>query len=200
VINHLIRCYALSWHPALWHMIYVAQWLLQTHSSSVTLRATQVAWTQMMATWDMRYIDEGFLVWIIPLTYQSRESIIWACTTSFVHTCIYRMFNIFIACLCVPMLSTPFSMHVFWFKLIDIHVFTHFGFTVVPLISFMLLVIACTCMPEPRHLIMYTCDCLSTPAGFIIYIRWVAFWQPWILMSRFWSLDRGGLVVADQSA
>jgi len=47
-----------------------------------------------------------------------------------------------------------------------------FGFTVVPLISFMLLVIACTCMPEPHHLIMYTCDCLiCTPLGFIICTR-----------------------------
>ena len=95
-----------------------------THSSHVTLRATQVVWTQIMATWDMLYIDEGFLVWIIPLTYQSRECIIWACTTIFIHTCIYHMFNVLIACLCVHMLSTPFSMHVFRFTPIDIHVFT----------------------------------------------------------------------------
>ena len=52
-----------------------------------------------LATWDIWYIDEGFLIWIIPLTCQSRESIIWACTTSFVHTCIYHMFNVFNACL-----------------------------------------------------------------------------------------------------
>ena len=35
----------------------------------------------------------------------------------------------------------------------------------------LLLVIACTCMPEPHHLIMYTCDCLSTPTDFIICTR-----------------------------
>ena len=69
----------------------------------------------------MWYIDGGFLVWIIPLTYLSRESIIWACTTSFVHTCIYRLFNIFIACLYVPMLFILPSVHVFRFRLIDIH-------------------------------------------------------------------------------
>jgi len=80
-------------------LLYDIWWLLQTHFNSVTLRATQVVWTQTMATWDMWYIDESFLIWIIPLTYQSRESIIWACTTSFVHTCTYRMFNVFIACL-----------------------------------------------------------------------------------------------------
>ena len=47
-----------------------------------------------MAIWDMWYIDEGFLIWIIPLTYLFCESIIWDCTTSFVHTYIYRMFNL----------------------------------------------------------------------------------------------------------
>jgi len=30
----------------------------------------------MMVTSDMWYIDEGFLIWIIPSTYQPRESII----------------------------------------------------------------------------------------------------------------------------
>ena len=80
----------------------------------------------MIATWGMWYIDEGFLVWIIPLTYQSHESIFWACTTSFVHTYIYRMINVFIACLFVLKLSTPFSMHIFRFRLIDIYVFTWF--------------------------------------------------------------------------
>jgi len=51
-------------------------------------------WIQIMVIWDIWYIDEGFLIWIIPSTYQSHESIIWACTTSFVHTCIYRMLDI----------------------------------------------------------------------------------------------------------
>jgi len=37
------------------------------------------------------------------------------------------MFNVFIAYLCVPMLSILFSMHVFRFRFIDIHVFTWFG-------------------------------------------------------------------------
>jgi len=128
-----------------------------------------------MATCVMWYIDEGFLIWIIPLTYQSRESIIWVCTTSFIHTFIYRMFNVFIACLYVPMLSILFSMHVFWFRLIDIHVFTSFRIYYLSLISFMLLVITFTCMPEPHHLIMYTCDCLiCMPLDFIICTRGAA--------------------------
>ena len=69
------------------------------------------------------YIYEGFLIWIIPLTYQSHESIIWACTTSFVQTCIYRMLNIsshVYLCLC--------SRHNFWymFSIVVFHVLTWF--------------------------------------------------------------------------
>ena len=109
-----------------------------------------------MATWDMWYIDEGFLIWIIPLTYQSRESIIWACTTSFVHTYIYHMFNVFIVFMCTYALDTIFCM--FSDSVLSIYMYLlDFRFTVVHLISFMLLVIACTCMPESHHLIMYTC-------------------------------------------
>jgi len=69
----------------------------------------------------MVYIYEGFLVWIISSMYQSHESIIWAYTTSFIHTawCLF-------ACLCVHMLSTPSVMHVFWFRFIDTHVLTWF--------------------------------------------------------------------------
>ena len=66
--------------------------------------------------------------------------------------------------------------------------------------SFILLLNTCTRMSEPHHLIIYTYDCLSMPTGFILRTRWVAFWKPWRLMSRSRSLDRGGLVVTDQSA
>jgi len=34
-------------------------------------------------TWNIRYIDEGFLVWIIPLTYLSHEAVNWVCTAGF---------------------------------------------------------------------------------------------------------------------
>jgi len=121
----------------------------------------------------MWYIDECFLIWIISLTYRPRESIIWAYTTSFIHTCIYLMFNVFITCLFVLKLSTQFYMHVLWFRIIDIYVFSSFWIYCRSLISFLLLVIACTCMPEPHHLIMHTCDCLSTPLGFTICTRGV---------------------------
>ena len=132
-----------------------------------------------MATWDMLYIDEGFLVWIIPLTYMSRKSIIWACTTSFIHTYIYRMFNVFNTCLMY--LSHIYlylsSRHCFLCMLSDSDLLIYmylldFGFTVILLISFMLLVIVCTCMPKPHHLIMHTCDYLiCTSLCFIICTR-----------------------------
>jgi len=34
-----------------------------------------------MMTRDIRYIDEGFLVWIIPSMYLSHEAVNWVCTT-----------------------------------------------------------------------------------------------------------------------
>ena len=171
MINHLIRCYALSWHPALWHIISVIQWLLQTHSSSVTLRATQVVWTQMMPTWDMWYIDESFLIWIIPLTYQSHESIIWVYTTSFVHICIYRMLNVFIACLFIFKLSTLFSMHAFRFRFIDLHVFTWFQiyshfFNFLYVTCYCLYLYAWTTSLDHVHVCL-----ICTPLGFIICTR-----------------------------
>jgi len=68
--------------------------------------------------------------------------------------------------------------------------------------SFNFLYVTCHC----RYLHAWTtsldhvhCDFLSTPTGFIICTCEIDFWQPWILMSRSWSLDRGGLTVPDQS-
>ena len=46
-----------------------------------------------------------------------------------------------------------------------------------------------------NHVHMYL---LCTPFSFI-YILAGCIWQPWILMSRSWSLDHGDLAVADQS-
>ena len=132
----------------------------------------------------MRYVVYrwGFPCLDYLLDVSIRESIIWAHITSFVHTCVYRMFNVFIACLMY--LSHVYlhlsSRHCFlcMFSNSDLSIYMYlldFEFTVVRLISFMLLVIACTCMPKPHHLIMHTCDCLiCTPFGFIICTRGVA--------------------------
>jgi len=39
--------------------------------------AIQVVYTRITVTWDIRYKDEGFLIWIIPSTYLSHEAVIW---------------------------------------------------------------------------------------------------------------------------
>ena len=198
-MNHLIRCYAVSWHPALCHMISVTQWLLQTHSSSVTLK-TLVVWTQMMATWGMWYIDESFLFWIIPLTYQSLESIIWAYTTSFIHTCIYRMLNVFIVCL-----FDLSSRHhfLFMFSDSDLSIYMYllgFGFTIVPLISIyvtghcLYLYARITSLDHVHVWLPEHANCL-----YLMY-SWVIFWQSWIFMSRSRSIDCDNFAVLNQSA
>ena len=177
-MNHLIRCYALSWHPTLWHMIFATQWLLQTHSSSVTLKAIQVVWTQMMATWGIWHIDEGFLVWIIPSTYQSHESIIWASTTSFVHTCIYRMLDIS-SHIYMYLCSLQHFLCMFFDSDLSIHMYLlDFEFTTDSLITIMLQVLAYVCMSEPHYLILYICPCFCTPLVFTLCTRWVISWQP----------------------
>ena len=142
-------------------MTSVIPWLLQTHSSSVTLRATQVVWIQMMVTSDIWYIYEGFLVCIFPSTYQPHESIIWAYITSFVHTYIYRVFSVFITCLIYWSHDYVNLCSLYHFSCMfsdsDLLIYMYLldlGFTV---IFFILLVIFCTCMPGPHHLIMYTC-------------------------------------------
>ena len=117
MMNHVIRCYALSWQPALWHMISVTQWLLQTHSNSVTLRATQVVWTQIMATLGIWYIDEGFLVWIIPSTYQSHDpqsELVLLVLSTFTPNI---LFDVSFKWLCVLMLTTWFSMYALFIQI-----------------------------------------------------------------------------------
>jgi len=34
-------------------------------------------------TWDIWYIDQGFLIWIIPSMYLSHEAVNWVCTADF---------------------------------------------------------------------------------------------------------------------
>ena len=136
-----------------------------------------------MVTWDMWYIDEGFLIWIISLTYLSRESIIWACTTSFVHTYIYRMFNLFTAC--------TYALHTAFYAYFQFQIYCRsFNFPYV--ICYYLYLHTWTTSLDHVHVCL-----LCTPFGFI-YVLAGCIWQPWILMSRSWSLDHGDLAVADQ--
>ena len=158
-------------------------------------RTTEVVWTQAMVTWNVWYTYKGFLIWIIPSTYQSHESNVCACTTSFVHICTYIILDgslhVYV-CLC--------SWHgfdtCFLYSDLLIHVYLlDFGFTTDSLI-FIYVTRHCLCLYVlTTYLIMYTCDCLSKPTGFILRTRWVIFWQPWTFMSRSRSLDCGSLTV-----
>ena len=165
-------------------LLYDIWWLLQIHFSSVNLRATQVVRTQTIATWDMWYINEGFLVWIIPLTYQSRESIIWACTTSFVHIGIYRMFNIFITCLMylsyvyLHLCSRHHLICMFSNSVLSIYMVYCRFFNFLYFLS----------LPLPACLNHITWPCTRVPD---MHATWLChmysrgcIWQPWILISR----------------
>ena len=82
-----------------------------------------------MVTSVMWYIDEGFLVWIIPLRYQSHEFIYRARTTSFVSS-VYPI----IWCLIHVRVydHDTISNACFWFRFIDAHVLVlarHLAFT-----------------------------------------------------------------------
>jgi len=101
--------------------------------------------------------------------------------------CAYALNTIFYACFLIQ--NYRYTSY-----LLDI------GFTTDSLISTYVTGHCLYRMPKPHHLIMYTCDCLSTPLGFILRTRWVVFWQPWTFMFISRSLHRGGPVVADQSA
>ena len=57
---------------------YFFQWFILF--SSAVIMDSSVMHNQLMETWVIWYIDEGFFVWIIPLRYQSHESTYWART------------------------------------------------------------------------------------------------------------------------
>ena len=167
---------------------------LDTNSSSVNLRASQIVRIQTMATCDMWYIDKGFLVWIIPLTYQSRESIIWACTTSFVHiTCLIYLSHVYVYLCFLYRFPCMFSDSVLliYMYLLDL------GFTIFSLCYLSL--------PVPVCLDHTAWSCTRVTAWYarhlaLSYILAGLHRQPWILMSRSKSPDHGGLAVTDQSA
>ena len=156
----------------------------------------------MTVTPDMWYIDEGFLVWIILLTYQSRKSIIWAYITSFVHTYIHHMFSVSITCLIYlsPVYVYLYSLYHFSCMFpIQIHWYTCI-YLISNLLSFHLCYLS---LPVPVCLSHLTWSCTRVTAWArqlaLSYVLAGCIWQPWILMSRSWCLDRGGFAVADQS-
>jgi len=69
-------------------------------NNSLCYFVIQVVYTRITITWGIRYIDEGFLIWIISSTYLSREAVNWTCTNGF--SCIryywfYQFYEVFLA-------------------------------------------------------------------------------------------------------
>jgi len=56
--------------------------------------ANQVVYIRIMVTWDIKYIDEGFLVWIIPSTYLSHKAANWAYTIGFACIRFYSVLSV----------------------------------------------------------------------------------------------------------
>jgi len=59
------------------------------------------------------------------------------------------------------MFMSTYALHTVFYACFLIQTYWYTWFTVVPLIFFILHIIVCTCMPEPHHLIMYTCVCYA---------------------------------------
>jgi len=67
--------------------------------------------------------------------------------------------------------------------------------------SFYLYCLLSVCLPalNTRSIDIPVHVCLLEYATWILRTRWVVFWQLWICMSRFWSLDLGEVLVANQN-
>ena len=125
--------------------------------------------------------------------YQSHESIIWACTTSFVHTFIYRMLDV--------------SSHVYvyiWYRHhficmfsdSDLLIYMYLISDLLPILwfSFILLVIVDTCMPESHHFdpihvwlpahLTYSLGCFVTTLDLHVQIQEHGPWWPYCSWSE----------------
>jgi len=81
--------------------------------------------------------DKGFLLWIISSMYQSHESKVWACITSFIHIYIWYITWCLTAYLCAcdddTIFYSRFSLHIYQYTCsgpctpLDIHYTTRWG-------------------------------------------------------------------------
>ena len=91
----IYRCMSMEHTP-----IHILKYMSQTSNNNKILInnsscyfAIPVLYTHITVKWGIRYIDEGFLVWIIPSMYLSHEAVIWGCTTSFACIWYYRFYR-----------------------------------------------------------------------------------------------------------
>jgi len=64
-------------------------------NNSLCCFTIRIVYTQITLTKGIRYIDEGFLIWIIPLTYLSYEAVNWACTAGFAYIRYYQFYRFY---------------------------------------------------------------------------------------------------------
>ena len=96
------------------------------------------------------------------------------------------------------MFICTYALHTAFYACFQFQIPRYTRFTVIPLNSLMSFVIICTAYLD--HITWsLTCNCYARHLTFL-YVLASCIWQPWILMSRSWSLDHGGLAVPDQSA
>ena len=89
-------------------------------NNSLCYFAIQVVYIQITITWDIWYIDDGFLVWIIPSMCLSHETVIWIVSQVLLYLlssdfnsdfwfCIYYYYFIYIFCFttCVLLYRSP---------------------------------------------------------------------------------------------
>jgi len=116
----------------------------------------QVIYTRIIVKWGIRYIDEGFLIWIILSKCLSHEAVNWACTIGFACIRFYSILSILWCFLSLGDSSGYMKSGYGDMRLIYIYTYIHEGFLVwiIPLglynwcchIYFIYYLLACSCM------------------------------------------------------
>ena len=148
-------------------------------------------------TWDIWYIAEGFLIWIIPSTYLSHETIKWVCTTGFA---VFAFIGFYFRFLVLLLLLYYIRLHpslplVFYSSSLLLLSYIPCMFPVwYHLLPLYLLLYVCT-----YDTVFNTCSIdldLSIHVCLSLHATWRSlhhplgsFWLPWILMSKSWSLE-----------
>jgi len=150
-------------------------------------------------TWDIWYINEGFLIWIILSTYISHEAVSRVCTAGFT---VFVFIGYYFECMVFfnyyYYIISTYIVPYYLCSIPPVSYFDHIIAWILPtwyhLLSLYLFLYACahvtafnTCSFDLDLLIHV---CLS------LYATWHSphhslgsFWLPWILMSRSWSLE-----------
>ena len=142
-------------------------------------------------TWDIRYINESFLIWIIPSTYLSHEVVNWVCTTGFAIFAFIGFYFKFLVFIIIILYMFTFWLTTcvlpYYYLVLIILYYACFLFD----ITYYLF--ACSCMPVLMtrlsiHALLiriyrYTCAYPCTPLSIHHTTRWGVL-TTWILMFR----------------